>query len=68
MPDNHRLLADGRRRALVALRARLRAEVDAEFADRLADAGVVGRLVMKWKMRRVLKRRLDEKAPRDGLY
>jgi len=65
---NDHFVHDGRARARKAVLEKVRAEVEHEYAERLYNAGWLGRLLLYREMRRETKRRLDEKAPPWGLY
>lgn len=71
--SQERLLVDGRERALrdPELRAELEravAEIEARYAPLLERAGLLRRLVLRWRMRREVQRELELRAPRDALY
>jgi len=72
MPDRHNsrqgIVADGHRRAVRALEPVVRAEVEAEYADRLTAAPRRERARLRREMRRETERRIAERAPPDALY
>ncbi|HTM55231.1 MAG TPA: hypothetical protein VL175_14445 [Pirellulales bacterium] len=61
-------LEDGWRRARAAAEAEIRAEVLAEFAERLRPAGWLERLRLRRQIKREIERRLEKIAPRHGQY
>ena len=69
-------VADGRERALAALDGRELVEVqraiEADFLERIAAAGPLRRLWLRWKMNRAVRQAIDaieeKQAPRDALY
>ena len=61
-------VADGHERAVDAETPRIWAEVEAEYADRLAAANWFRRVWLCIEMHREVLRRLDEFAPADALY
>ena len=61
-------VADGYDRAVEASAPRIRAEVEAEYAGRLASANWYRRLLLRLEMRREIRRRLERVAPPWGLY
>jgi hypothetical protein len=71
-----RFVEDGHQRAVQAIEgpllAEIRAAVEAEFADRLATAGPVGRLLIRRAVEREIQRRLrqaiEKHAPPWALY
>jgi hypothetical protein len=65
--DSHFVL-DGRERAREASFDGIRAQVEAEYAERLQAANWARRLLLKAEMRREIERRLDRIAPPDALY
>jgi hypothetical protein len=72
MPDHHNsrqgIVADGHERAVRALEPVVRAEVEAEYAERLAAASRWKRARLKQEIRREIERRIAERAPPDALY
>jgi hypothetical protein len=72
MPDRRSsrqgIVADGHRRAVRALEPVVRAEVEAEYAERLAAASRWKRALLKQEIRREIERCIAERAPRDALY
>jgi hypothetical protein len=76
---NSQFLQDGRRRAIKGaaekieeLRTRITAEVEAEYSEELAEAGVLRRLwlrrIIAQEIEVRLAREIDNFAPHDGLY
>lgn len=65
--DSH-FVSDGRERARAACIGKIRAQVEAEYADRLRAANWAQRLLLKALMQREIERRLDRIAPPDALY
>ena len=59
---------DGQHRAREALLPLIRAEVEAEYAERLQQAGLALRLLLRQEIRREVKRRVEQRAPCDALY
>lgn len=77
--NDHRFLADGRERGLegaaetlAELKQRIEASVAAEYADRLAGAGWLGRFYLRAVIARRVKqdfeRQREKLAPKGGLY
>jgi hypothetical protein len=62
------LLADGRERAYGAALAKVREEVQREYAAALAEAGWLRRLILRNRIDREILRRLKKIAPTAGLY
>ncbi len=62
------LLVDGRERVVRENYERIACEVRAWYADELSRAGWLRRPLLHFKIRREIRRRLDQIAPRDGLY
>lgn len=63
-----RIVADGFWRARAANTPRIRAEVEAEFSERVNAAAFAERIKLKAEMRREIARRLEKAAPRAALY
>lgn len=68
-----RFVHDGRTRArstpeFLAARERLADEVRREFAAELARRRGLGRILVRWRMQRELRRRIERLAPRDACY
>ena len=68
-----RFMADGRERleqseGYRAARAEITAAVRARYAESLARAGILRRLVLRLRMRQEIARELAEIAPPDALY
>ena len=67
-----RVIPDGHKRALAALREEVREAVNAEFVDRLSEAGFMRRILIRMRMRWIVNRRVRQqartRAPGDGLY
>jgi hypothetical protein len=61
-------VAGGCGRAWSAAEGIVRAEIVAEFAERLQAAGFWMRLSLRWQMHREIGRRLRRLAPPDALY
>jgi hypothetical protein len=61
-------VADGDKRAWTANYDAIREQVEREYEQRLAVAGLFRRWQLRWKMRREIERRLDRVAPPWGLY
>jgi len=72
MSDRHNsrqgIVADGHRRAVRALEPVVRAEVEAEYADRLAAVPRWKRARLRREMQQEIERRIAERAPPDALY
>lgn len=62
------LVADGYWRARFALLARVRAEVEAEYLMSWQEAGFWRRIWLRVEIRRETLRRIQSKAPVNGLY
>ena len=65
--DEH-FVADGYERAAEASFPRTQAEVEAEYAERLAGASWHRRFWLRLEMRREIRGRLERVAPPWGLY
>ena len=67
-----RIVVDGRERIATAYAARLREEVEARYANELAEAGWFRRLLIRSRIRAVVRRELNKElervAPKDGMY
>jgi len=63
-------ILDGRSRALRGgqLKERICAEVMSQYADELARAGFVRRIILRYKISREIKKELEKIAPSDALY
>jgi hypothetical protein len=59
---------NGHLRAYRAWKPIVRAEVQAEYAERLERAGFWERLRLRLEMKFEIDRRIQEKAPSDALY
>lgn len=69
MPRPHPFVADGYQRACAGLETKVRADVTAEYAERLAQASFLGRFRLKFEMSDVIRRRVKDLAPPpDALY
>ena len=68
MRGANRVVADGYERARSACEPELRAQVTAEYAERLANASFWKQWWLRWEMRREVVRRVHEKAPPYALY
>lgn len=62
------IVEDGEEIAYAAAIDRVTAEVRNEFAGQLAGATFWQRIVVKFKIRREIRRRMDKIAPPWGLY
>ncbi len=67
-PTKNSIVAGGRGREEREHMDRVQAEVRARYAAQLAGAGWLGRLRIRWKIRREIRRELEKLAPRGGLY
>jgi hypothetical protein len=63
-----RFVVDGEQRARKALVPLIRAEVEAEYAQRLEQANLALRLLLRQEMRREINRRVEQRAPCDAHY
>ena len=63
-----RILVNGHSRILRDELERIRREVREQYAKELAEAGFLCRLVLRMHIRKEVRARLDDVAPRDGLY
>ena len=69
MPDKKlRIVADGRARAHDANIDRIRAEVAAKYADELEKASFWELMFLRRRIKREVRKRLEEVAPGKGLY
>jgi hypothetical protein len=68
MDRRDKFVADGRERVVRGEIKRIRREVRASYADRLAAAGFFRRLWLRIKIHREIQEQLDKIAPKDGLY
>jgi len=66
--DNPGIVVDGRRRIRKDDLERVRKEVAAKYAARLATAGPVGRFLLRWRLHRDVERELAKLAPPGALY
>jgi hypothetical protein len=66
--SNLHFVFDGCKRARAAAMDSIRAEVEREFAERLANANVLQRYWLWRQMDREIERRLERLAPSGGLY
>ncbi len=62
------IVNDGGRRAYLASINRVRADVQREFSEALAQAGFLRRIFLRVQMNREINRRMREIAPRWALY
>ena len=62
------IVADGEDRAWVASIERVTAEVKAEFAERWNAASLFGRIVLRFVIRREIRRRMDRVSSPWNLY
>ena len=67
-PHSAGVVADGQERAHRAAEPKVREEVEREYAQRLAAAGWLRRLVLKRQMESEIEERLEKIAPHDALY
>jgi hypothetical protein len=65
--DQH-IVEDGRQRAEEAMAPQIHAEVEADYAERLASANWYHRLMLRWEISREIHRRFERVAPPWGLY
>ena len=65
---NARIVADGCGRARDAAEPAIRTQVEREYAQRLAAASPLQRLLLRREMRRQIASRVEQVAPLDGLY
>jgi hypothetical protein len=63
-----RFVADGYRRARSALEPKIRAEVEAEFADERKAAGWIRRWFVQRKIKSEIRRRIHAEAPPEAHY
>ena len=68
MSDSNGFLADGYRRARMAHASVVRAEVEDDFADRIANAADAELPSLRAEMERLIAERLNQLAPPDALY
>ena len=73
MARENRIVADGHERHLTNSQyreacAKIEAEVAEQFASGLSRAGGVGRLLIRFQMRREVRARKQTLAPPDALY
>lgn len=66
--NNPHFVFDGHERARAASMDKIRAQVEAEFAERIQAASWARRLPLIGEMRREIERRLKQVAPPDALY
>jgi hypothetical protein len=66
--EENRFVQDGRARALDANERLIRANLEQQFAAEMAKAGWWGRLMVRRRIDREVKRQLELVAPRHGLY
>ncbi len=66
--SEHRIVASGRDNAWSANLPAARAEVEKEFAERMASAGFWKRLLLRRRIEKEIRRRMEENAPRRALY
>ena len=62
------IVADGRRRAYISNLHRVQAEVANEFSTALESAGLWRRIVLWFRLRREVERRMSRIAPPGALY
>ena len=68
MPDNNRIVADGRERVRRACMDKITDQVRANYAGELAKASFFRRFVIRIKIRRDIQRELRKIAPNDAHY
>ncbi len=68
MDDKAEIVADGRERAMDGSVDRIRAEVEAKYAEELRTAGFWKRRRIRQKIEREIEKRLERIAPKTGLY
>lgn len=68
MVEAHGVVVDGHFRACSALEPLIRAEVAAEYAERLSRATLWERWRLQREMAIEIQRRIHQKAPPDALY
>jgi hypothetical protein len=61
-------VVDGPERHKAAIRRQIEAEVQAEFANQIKDASVLNRFLLRFAMRREIRRRLDAVTSPKSLY
>ena len=62
------VVADGRWRAHKALLAKVKSEVEAKYRKEMREAALWRRWLVQLKVRREIRRRLEEIAPEGALY
>ena len=68
MQVDNRFLADGDQRLRNVQKPQVRAEVEQQYADRLAAASWFERRKIRKQIKAEIKRRLNELSPPDALY
>ena len=68
MKRNHKIVADGQRRAYDGNTEQVRAEVEAKYTEELKNAGFWRRRSLRRQMEREIQQRLEKTAPPGGLY
>lgn len=69
MTENDQVIVDGQEQARTALSLRIKAQVESEYADELAQANWIDRLIIRRQIKLETKRRCDQEAPPDdALY
>ena len=70
VPQSDHLVANGRERVLKNNpdKDRICAEVKKRYADRLARAGFIRRIVLRIKIDREIEKEIDKLAPPDAMY
>lgn len=62
------IVLDGQRRAHQALFVAVKNEVEAQYRKQMQGAALWRRFLFRLKVRREIRRRLEEAAPKDALY
>ncbi|MGH2395766.1 MAG: hypothetical protein ACRDFW_02020 [bacterium] len=62
------IVRDGQRRAHQALFADVKNEVEALYRKEMQEAALWRRLLLRMKVQREIRRRLEQAAPKDALY
>jgi hypothetical protein len=62
------IMSSGRRNLRHASRDRARAELQDKYREQLMAGGLVRRLLVAWRIRREVRKILEDRAPPDALY